>query len=75
MEWLSDISPLLMGYLMVARNGVLPSKKHKDALMKIEKVKKDPELEQFGRNYLKKLYSVDREFASTGQPTRLDRHK
>ena len=37
MEWLSDISPLLMGYLMVARNGVLPSKKHKDALMKIEK--------------------------------------
>ena len=43
--------------------------------MKIGKVKKDPELEQFGRNYLKKLYSVDREFASTGQPTRLDRHK
>lgn len=34
--------------------------------MKVEKVKKDPELEQFGRNYLKKLYSVDREFNSTG---------
>ena len=46
-------------------------------LMQIEKVQKDPELEQFGRNYLKKLYSMDQEFSNVGLPktSRAQRNK
>ena len=42
--------------------------------MQVQKTKKDEKLEQFGRNYLRKLYSIEPEEAKITSPLNMMSH-